>query len=166
MMLRRGRAQAITNAAGAFQLTGGEDMPLSVDAGSLRGGYIVPSRYLAAPGKGMNIPVVQSAGVSLEFFLDGNGDGVRDEFEAAVAGILVTLEAADGTSYAEIANEAGRIDIRAIPPGVYLVRVADGQGVQPVEVELQLTSGGHAEQVVPLRTPAREIRFGPAPSAR
>lgn len=161
LMLRRGRSQAITNGAGAFQLSGGEDMPLSVDAGSLGGGYIVPSRYLAMPGKGMEIPVVQAAGVAMEFFLDANGDGARGDAEAAVSGILVILEAADGTSYAETTNEAGRIEIKAMPPGTYQVRVNAGQGVQPVEVSMTLTSGTQVEQAVPLRAPTREIRFGP-----
>lgn len=165
LTLRRGRAQAITNAAGAFQLNGGGDAPLTVDAASLRGGYLVPPRYLANPGREMEIPVVQTAGISLEFFLDANGDGVRSAAEVPAAGVRITLEAQDGTAYAETTDAEGRIQIRAMPPGAYVARIAAGQGVEAIEFEVQLTSGKQHEQVIPLRVPTREIRFGPAAPA-
>src|SRR5690606_21790848 len=96
LMLRRGRDLAVTSSTGVFELGGAAGEAMTVDASSLPSGGLVAPAALRNPRPGMLIPVVQAAALRLEIFIDANGNGARDEGEAALPGVVVGLEDASG----------------------------------------------------------------------
>lgn len=140
---------------------------LRLHSGDLASGYVVaPSTTLPARGR-VVIPLVRTASVTLDLFLDRDEDGERDSAEDVGGGASVTITAANGWERTVIADDQGRARISGLLPGHYAItarpasRTTRPTSPDPevlLEVELEPGEDRAATLAVPLRR--RTIRMG------
>ncbi len=162
--IRVGRLQATTDEDGTFQFRDTFRGPVTVDPATLPAGMVVPiDVYLPIAGS-IDIPVVQTASLELDLFIDLNNDGKRDPAEQPATGTVVSLINASGASQDAVADDQGRARFGAVSPGTYTVRVygaANGQQAgSPVQIQVTLNPGAHVSTTVAVPAHSREIRMG------
>jgi hypothetical protein len=162
--IRVGRLQATTDADGAFQFRDTFRGPVTVDPATLPPGMVVPiDVYLPIAGT-VDVPVVHTASLELDLFIDLNNDGTRDPAEQPAAGAVVSLINASGASQDEAADNDGHARFGAVSPGTYTVRVyraaTGGQAGTPVQVKITLLPGAHVTTTIAVPAHTRQIRMG------
>lgn len=159
-----GRLRATTDADGAFRFRDTFHGPVTVDPNSLPPGMVVPiDVYLPIAGT-VDVPVVQTASLELDLFIDLNNDGARDPAEQPATGVVVSLINAAGASQDAVADGQGRVRFGAVSPGAYTVRVyraaSGNQAAAPVQVDITLLPGAHVSTAVAVPAHSRQIRMG------
>ncbi|MFO7893913.1 MAG: hypothetical protein R6U63_09270 [Longimicrobiales bacterium] len=147
----------------AFRDAAGERLRLS--SGTLPVGLVVaPGVSLPTRGDAA-IPLVRTATLTLDLFLDRDEDGERDPAEAVGANVTVTLTGDQGWERTVIADARGRARITGLLPGHYAITARPtGQGGRAtdaqvlMEVDLEPGESRTEALAVPLRR--RTIRMG------
>ncbi len=165
--LQLGPVRQTTNAAGrfAFSTDVGRGHTLEIDAGSLPPGTIVPPAAALRGHGHIDIPIVPTGGLRLTLFLDENGNAARDPAEPAATGALVSLIDAAGRRRDAVSDDDGTIEFRALPVGVYDVRISarpnGGRPLPPVTLHLRIETGRTLQHEVAAPTRRIDIRMRP-----
>lgn len=162
--VRVGRLQALTDADGAFQFRDTFHGPVTIDPATLPPGMVVPADvYLPIAGT-VDVPVVQTASLELDLFIDLNNNGTRDPAEQPAAATVVSLTNSSGTSQDAVADDDGRVRFGSVSPGTYTVRVYrpanEGRAGTPVQIQVTLLPGAHLTTTVAVPAHTRQIRMG------
>jgi hypothetical protein len=106
-------------------------MPISHTAPRLGSVERLEPRHLmaalaAVDASETNVPPLElPASVAGSLFFDGNADGVRQAFEAGVAGAAIELlDLAGRTVAATVTGAGGEYDVPALAPGAYTIRAS------------------------------------------
>lgn len=103
----------------------------------------------------LGFAVLQRGTVSGVVFADDDSDGVRDEGEAGIPGVLVTIEANDFLSIPGVTATNGGFSVTGIAPGPVHLRItlpSDRRASTPTNITIQLPDNG-----------ALEVAFGAKP---
>jgi hypothetical protein len=125
---------------------------------------VAPGTSLPARGS-VSIPLVRTATLTLDLFLDRDEDGERDPAEAPGAEVSITLSDEEGWERTVVADSTGRARVTGLLPGRYAItarpagrqaRAADAEVL--MEIELEPGEERAETLAVPLRH--RTIRMG------
>lgn len=162
--LNLGYLEATTDDQGRFAFRDANGARLQVRSGQLPLGYLL-SPHTVLPTRGdASIPLLRTATVHLELFLDRDEDGARDRAESPADGAVVTLTDERGRRRTTTADSTGRVRVTGLLPGHYAVTAQPAgsrSGDDPevlMEVELAPGAEVHHTLAVPLRR--RTIRMG------
>lgn len=157
--VRLGALRTTTDSDGRFQFFDAGPGPLRILPSALPSGTMVPAgAYLPSSGN-VQIPVIRTATLELELFLDRDGDGAMDDAEAVADGAAVTLIGPRGRSRDGTADQAGRIRFSALEAGDYTVRILRPGGTRPFESRLTLSPGARVTRTLAVPAWGREIRL-------
>jgi chemotaxis protein histidine kinase CheA len=104
------------------------------EAASEAGTAEAPVAEAPAPALSDVAPVVVSTAdvpadaVVAYFFVDANGNGVKDDSEASLVGIAVGLQNADGEELASLMSNDNGAEFTELAPGKYVVVIKDALG--------------------------------------
>lgn len=166
--LALGYLETVTDEAGEFGFRDANGTPVRVRTGSLPMGYILaPDVVLPARGAAA-IPVLRTATLRLDVFLDRDGDGTRDPAESLGSGVVVVLTDARGRQRSATADEEGRVRISGLLPGHYTVTAhlaGQDQGRREAKVlmEVDLAPGAEASHTLAVPLRRRTIRMSDEP---
>jgi hypothetical protein len=167
VVVRVGHLAARTDEAGRFAFRDAPNLTPSVPSAGLPMGYVLaPGANLRSRGS-MDVPLLRTATLELETFLDRNEDGLRDPGEEAGADVLITLTDAEGRQRTATADARGKVRIAGLLPGSYSVTARppgdrDVAGRDPVVLmEIELAPGAIVTHVLPVPVRSRTIRMGP-----
>jgi hypothetical protein len=162
--IRVGRLQATTDADGAFQFRDTFRGPVTVDPATLPPGMVMPIDVHLPIAGTVDVPVVHTASLELDLFIDLNNDGTRDPAEQPAAGTVVSLMNVSGASRDAVTDEDGHARFGAVSPGTYTVRIYrtanGGQAGTPVQVKITLLPGAHVSTTIAVPAHTRQIRMG------
>lgn len=149
---------------GRFAFRDASGARLRVRSGDLPLGYVLsPAAILPSRGEA-SIPLLRTATLHLDLFLDRDEDGERDLAESVGNGVVVTLTDDRGRRRTVTADTAGQARISGLLPGHYAVTAKPGDAgaaANPevlMELDLQPGAEAHHTLAVPLRR--RTIRMG------
>ncbi len=166
--LALGYLDTVTDEAGEFGFRDANGTPVRVRTGSLPMGYILsPDVVLPARGAAA-IPVLQTATLRLDLFLDRDGDGTRDPAESLGSGVVVILTDARGRQRSATADEEGSVRISGLLPGHYTVTARpagqeQGRREAQVLMEVDLAPGAEASHTLAVPLRGRTIRMSDEP---
>lgn len=163
--LNLGHLEARSDDHGRFAFRDATGAPLRVRSRDLPMGYIVsPRAVLPARGQA-SIPLLQTATLTLQLFLDRDEDGAWDPAESPGHEVMVTLTDGRGRKRTATADTAGTIRFSGLPPAHYAVTARPAssarRGENPevlLEIDLEPGAEVHDTLAVPLRR--RTIRMG------
>jgi hypothetical protein len=158
--VRLGALRTVTDDDGRFRFFDSSRGPLRIPAAALPFGSVVPAGvYLPNTGS-VDIPIVRTAVLELEVFLDRDGDGVMDDVERHAEGAIVSLIDANGRPRDATADAEGRVRFGNLEPGDYTLRVRRSvPGEPPFESHLTVKPGSHVQHTVAVPLRGREIRL-------
>ncbi|MBW3553832.1 MAG: hypothetical protein KY466_09980 [Gemmatimonadetes bacterium] len=147
---------------GRFRFFDAAPGELRLDRSGLPLGVVVPAE-VHLPTRGyVEIPVIRTAALELQIFMDRDGDRLKDEVEDFAAGAVVSVRDAGGRTRDAMADDDGRVRFGSLPPGPYTVLIyPQGGGREasiPTEIEILLEPAGTLSQLVPIPFRRREIR--------
>lgn len=162
--LRKGFVEVVSDARGRFEIEqeAVRRRALEVDPSTLPEGAIVtPGAEIPREGEAA-VPVMRTAGLELELFLDRDGDGRRDEDEPPASGAVVTAVDDRGRERVAEADPSGRVSLTGLPPGPYTVRVHLPETRRRLAVDerfrMELAAGAGTARSVPLEPELRPVR--------
>ncbi|MFO7587907.1 MAG: hypothetical protein R6X22_07505 [Gemmatimonadota bacterium] len=152
--LRLGIEEAITRSGGRFAFRQDVGSRIEIDAAYLGEEFLPPRDVLVQRGVAIAIPVVRTAGLRIEIFLDENGNGAWDEAEPPVAGASLALGSIWSSSWRLRTGGDGGVVLDAIRPGSYRIEVDREtlpwrSGPAP-EVEVEVRGGERTTVQVPV----------------
>lgn len=139
----------------------------TVPATGLPTGFVLSPRAELRSRGTLEIPLVRTATLELQTFLDRNEDGRWDPGEEAGAGVEITVTGEDGRQRTAMANREGQARISGLLPGRYTITARPpGERKVPgrdpiVLMELELTPGVTSTHTLPVPVRSRTIRMGP-----
>lgn len=158
--LHLGALKATTGADGTFRFLDRGRGTLRVVPTSLPAAATVPADvYLPERGT-VAIPVVPTASLQLQLFLDRDGDGVKDEVETAADGVTVSVDGPRGSTRFGSTDGTGRIRFTGMEVGEYTVRI-ERPGTAPHEIRVTLEPGDRTIRTVAVPARTRRIRLQP-----
>ena len=133
--------------------------PVQMDVGSIGEGYLALfSNTLVPAGGRIEMPVGRAATLDLTIFEDRDGDGVLDESESGLPGVLVVLRDPADRSYPRTMDAGGWTRFSALPPGRYeVVTIRNGQETTAPHIEL--LAGGRVAREIGLAAQTRLIKM-------
>lgn len=150
---------------GRFAFLDATGAPLRIRSNGLPIGYVVSPRVILPTRGQVHIPLVKTATLTLDLFLDRDEDGQRDPAESVGAGVSVTLTNPEGRQWTVTGDAQGRARISNLLPGRYEITARPparaGRETDPevlMEVELDVGEQRETTLAVPLRR--RTIRMG------
>ncbi|MFW6205602.1 MAG: OmpA family protein, partial [Gemmatimonadota bacterium] len=153
-----GALRATTDADGRFEFFDRGGDALRVVTSSLPSGALVPADvYLPGTGN-VQVPVMRTASLELELFLDRDGDGVRDDVESAAGGATVSVEGPYGSSRLGVTDDEGRIRFTGLGIGEHTIRV-ERAGGEPYEARITLEPGAHVTRSLAVPARSRDVRL-------
>lgn len=158
--LRLGALRTATDADGAFQFFDRGRGGLRVVPSSLPENARVPADVYLPESGTVAIPVVPTASLRLELFLDRDGDSVHDEAESVADGVTVSVNGPRATTRFGSTDQAGRIRFTGLEVGEYTVRI-ERPGKAPHEFRVTLEPGDRTLRTVPVPARTRQIRIQP-----
>ncbi|HUG40069.1 MAG TPA: hypothetical protein VMM12_06280 [Longimicrobiales bacterium] len=158
-----GPLRARTDGAGEFRFHDRAGGDLRLEPRGMPEGFVIPAEvHLPAAGY-VEIPVIRTAALELELFLDRDGDGEMDGAEAFADGAVVSLRDAAGRTRDAATDERGRVRFGSLPPGLYTLLVYTpgiaGRPSQPLEIPLTIEPGTTLERRIAVPPRRREIRM-------
>jgi hypothetical protein len=103
---------------------------------------------------------VRAASLALTLYLDENGNGTRDEGEAAPPALVVLLKDAQGNVRFADVDAAGAARLTGVAPGAYtLVLQTTGAAVQQRTVPVALAAGQAHALMLAAPSAERPVRF-------
>lgn len=159
-----GRLETTSAEDGTFQLQDTFRGPLRVDPATLPAGMVIPlDVYLPISGI-VDVPVVETASLELDLFLDRNGDEIRDPGEDPAGQAVVSIIDARGNHRDVLADNDGHVLFGAVSPGSYEIRVyqkvGSGRSGATTQFEITLEPGAHLSRTVAVPAHVRQIRMG------
>lgn len=162
--LRKGFVEVVSDERGRFEIEqeAVRRRALEVDPSTLPEGAIVtPGAEIPREGE-TAVPVMRTAGLELELFLDRDGDGRRDRGEPPAADAVVTVVDDRGRERVAEADPSGRVSLTGLPPGPYTVRVHLPETRRRLavdeELRVELAAGAGVSRSVPLAHELRPVR--------
>lgn len=116
-----------------------------------------PAAEVAAPAMTdiaplvVTTPEVPADAVVAYFFVDANSNGMKDESEASLVGIAVSLQNADGEEVASLMSNDNGAEFTELAPGDYVVAIKDALGFTLAtndRAEITVTEDGTEGQVI------------------
>ena len=159
-----GHLGTTTDDRGRFEFRDATGAPVRLRSADLPTGYILsPGAVLPTRGDAA-IPVLRTATLQLQLFLDRDEDGQRDAAEGPGVAAVVTLTDDRGRQRTVAADSTGTARITGLVPGRYDVTVRPASATRTtdeprtlMQVELEPGSEVHHTLAVPLRS--RTIRM-------
>lgn len=162
--LRKGFVEVVSDERGRFEVEqeAVRRRSIEVDPSTLPEGAIVtPGAEIPREGEA-SVPVMRTAALELEIYLDRDGDGRRDRGEPPAAEAVVTAVDDRGRERVAEADPSGRVSLSGLAPGTYTVRVhlpgTRRRLAVDEEVRVELAGGAGASRSVPLEPDLRPIR--------
>jgi hypothetical protein len=158
--VRVGAAHTMTDADGRWTLVAPEaaGQPALLDPATLPAD-VLPLAPRPASGRTW-MPVVRAASLALTLYLDENGNGTRDEGEAAPPALVVLLKDAQGNVRFADVDAAGAARLTGVAPGAYtLVLQTTGAAVQQRTVPVALAAGQAHALMLAAPSAERPVRF-------
>jgi len=167
--LRVGWLEAVTPETGSIEVTERDlrGRPIEVVTTSLPPGSLLRTARVPHAEEKVEIPVVPSGTLQLDFFFDRDGDGERDPGELRVDDVRVLLVGPDGSRRAPRTNDEGTVTAEGLVPGVYEVRATVPGDRRHREVsrrfEVEVAPGQVSGRRLPLPPAVRGIRYQSSP---
>lgn len=163
--LALGYFETETDDDGGFGFRDATGMPLRIRGGGLPMGYVLRSDVVLPTRGRAAIPLVRTATLQLQLFLDRDEDGVRDAAESVGSGVSVVATDQEGRRRSTTADEDGIARLTGLVPGRYAItaRPNDRRGgdVEPqVLMEVDLAPGGEVLHTLAVPLRRRTIRMG------
>lgn len=164
VVLRLGILSDTTDQDGHFAFMDPVQGRLAIDGSRLPLGLMVPSD-VALPAAGyVEIPVVRTAALEIQLFIDRDNDGERDTAEDPASGVVVSVTGPDGRTRDVAADARGSLRLNGLTPGHHTLRIhppaTRRTGGPPIEVELDVPPGGTVSRTIAVPLRQREIRIG------
>ncbi|NIP80553.1 MAG: hypothetical protein GWM90_15570, partial [Gemmatimonadetes bacterium] len=158
--LRLGALHATSDEDGRFRFYESGGGPLRIPASGLPRGALVPADvHLPSTGT-VDVPVIRTATLEVEAFLDRDGDRVMDEAEDRAGGVLVSVVDDRRRTRDAVADADGRVRFGSLRPGRYTVRIHRGRsGAPPFETTVTIEPGSRVRLVIAVPLRGREIRL-------
>lgn len=164
--LALGYLTTTTDSDGRFAFRDATGARLQLQSGDLPMGY-VPSPRTVLPTRGRAaIPLLRTATLHLDLFLDRDEDGQRDHAETPGSGAAVTVTDERGRQRTATADDSGTVRISGLLPGRYAVTArpaaAPARGGREPEVlmEVELAPGAEVRHTLAVPLRRRTIRMG------
>lgn len=84
-------------------------------------------------------PAVQADAVAVLFFVDGNGNGVMDDAEANLTGVVLRVTDAAGSQVGEYTSGDAGVLVQGLNPGDYTFAIVDAAGHATLSEEVAVT---------------------------
>lgn len=84
-------------------------------------------------------PAVQADAVAVLFFVDGNGNGVMDDAEANLTGVVLRVNDANGNQVGEYTSGDAGVLVQGLNPGNYTFTIVDAAGHATLSEEVAVT---------------------------
>jgi len=84
-------------------------------------------------------PAVQADAVAVLFFVDGNGNGVMDDAEANLTGVVLRVTDATGSQVGEYTSGDAGVLVQGLNPGDYTFAIIDAAGHATLSEEVAVT---------------------------
>ncbi|HAJ34123.1 MAG TPA: hypothetical protein DCL15_00305 [Chloroflexi bacterium] len=101
-------------------------------------------------------PAVQADAVAVLFFVDGNGNGVMDDAEANLTGVVLRVTDAAGNQVGEYTSGDAGVLVQGLNPGDYTFAITDAAGHATLSEEVAVTVPADAAQGQILYVPMAE----------
>lgn len=105
----------------------------------------VPAAIAAKPML-VSDPAVQADAVAVLFFVDGNGNGVMDDAEANLTGIVLSVSDATGSQVGEYTSGDAGVLVQGLNPGAYTFAIVDAAGHATLSEEVAVTVSADAAE--------------------
>ena len=101
-------------------------------------------------------PAVQADAVAVLFFVDGNGNGVMDDAEVNLTGVVLRVTDATGSEVGEYTASDAGVLVEGLNPGDYTFAIADAAGHATLNEETAVTVPADAAEGQILYVPMAE----------
>lgn len=101
-------------------------------------------------------PAVQADAVAVLFFVDSNGNGVMDDAEANLTGVVLRVTDAAGSQVGEYTSGDAGVLVQGLNPGDYTFAITDPAGHATLSEEVAVTVPADATQGQILYVPMAE----------
>jgi len=101
-------------------------------------------------------PAVQADAVAVLFFVDGNGNGVMDDAEVNLTGVVLRVLDATGSEVGEYTASDAGVLVEGLNPGDYTFAIADAAGHATLNEEIAVTVPADAAEGQILYVPMAE----------
>jgi hypothetical protein len=118
--------------------------------------HLVEAPAIAAKPMLVSDAAVQADAVAVLFFVDGNGNGVMDDAEVNLTGVVLRVTDATGSEVGEYTASDAGVLVEGLNPGDYTFAIADAAGHATLNEEMAVTVPADAAEGQILYVPMAE----------